>query len=45
VVLGTSPTLITPTMSGATLSGVATMQGNVALQNGANSSQTRRLFT
>ena len=35
VVLATSPTL-----SGATLSGASTMQGNVTLANGANSNQT-----
>ena len=35
VVLATSPTL-----SGATLGGTSTMQGNVTLENGANSNQT-----
>jgi hypothetical protein len=38
VVLASSPTIATPTISGAT-----TMQGNVTLQNGANSSQTLAL--
>jgi hypothetical protein len=52
VVLATSPTLSAPTISGTLagasetlsgtlgVSGAATMQGNVTLQNGANSNQT-----
>jgi hypothetical protein len=40
VVLATSPTLSGATLSGTTLGGTSTMQGNVTLENGANSNQT-----